>query len=71
MTARCASPSSPRASLVRITDAGKAVLAERLTDRAHVLRARLGQLDESDQRLLLAALPAIERLIATNPKEAS
>jgi DNA-binding MarR family transcriptional regulator len=50
---------------VRVTDAGRAVLAERTATRTQVLRERLADLDADDQRLLLAALPAIERLIAT------
>lgn len=62
---RIPDPTDRRATLVRITDAGRAVLAERDAARAQVLRARLAELDEADQHLLLAALPAIERLVAT------
>jgi DNA-binding MarR family transcriptional regulator len=64
---RVPDPTDGRATLVRITDAGRAVLAERLAVRSEVLRDRLAQLSEADQRLLLAALPALERLIATSP----
>jgi DNA-binding MarR family transcriptional regulator len=62
---RVPDPTDRRATLVRITEAGRAVLAERLTLRTQVLRGRLAQLDDEDQRLLLAALPAIDRLTRT------
>jgi DNA-binding MarR family transcriptional regulator len=62
---RVPDPTDRRAALVRVTDAGRAVLAERTATRTQVLRERLADLDADDQRLLLAALPAIERLIAT------
>lgn len=65
---RVPDPTDGRATLVRITPAGRAVLAERLADRTRLLRARLAQLSDDDQRLLFAALPVIERLAATNPK---
>ena len=35
-------------------------------DRAEVLRRRLAQLSDDDQALLSAALPAIERLVASD-----
>jgi DNA-binding MarR family transcriptional regulator len=50
--------------LVRITDGGRAVLADRNAARARVLHERLAAMDEHDRRLLLAALPALERLTA-------
>jgi DNA-binding MarR family transcriptional regulator len=62
---RVPDPSDGRASLVRITEAGRAALAERFAARAALLQDRLAQLGKEDQRLLAAALPAIERLIAT------
>jgi Transcriptional regulators len=62
---RVPDPTDRRATLVRITDAGRAVLSERLAVRAKALRARLAELGDEDQRLLLAALPAIERLVNT------
>jgi DNA-binding MarR family transcriptional regulator len=62
---RVPDPTDGRASLVRITPAGRAVLAERVAARAQVLRDRLGRLGAADQELLIAALPAIERLVAT------
>jgi DNA-binding MarR family transcriptional regulator len=63
---RVADPTDGRASLVRITAAGEAVLTERHDLRAQILRDRLADLDDADQRLLIAALPAIERLVASN-----
>jgi DNA-binding MarR family transcriptional regulator len=61
---RVPDPSDRRATLVRITASGTAVLAARLDTRAQVLRARLAELSDDDQRLIAAALPAIERLVA-------
>lgn len=66
---RVPDPTDRRATLVRITEAGRAVLSERLAVRAKALRARLAELDDADQQLLLAALPAIERLVDTTPSE--
>jgi DNA-binding MarR family transcriptional regulator len=62
---RVPDPTDGRASLVRVTPAGRAVLAERVAARAQVLRDRLAQLSPTDQELLIAALPAIDRLVAT------
>jgi DNA-binding MarR family transcriptional regulator len=64
---RVPDPTDRRAALVRITTAGADVLADRRKARADVLRRCLSDLDDADQRLLEAALPAIERLIATDP----
>jgi DNA-binding MarR family transcriptional regulator len=63
---RVPDPTDRRAVLVRVTDAGRALLADRRDARARILRDRLVQLDEHDRDLLMAALPAIERLIATS-----
>lgn len=62
---RVPDPTDRRATLVRITAAGKQILADRHAARAEILRARIAELDEDDQRLLVAALPAIERLLTT------
>ena len=64
---RVPDPTDRRAALVRITDAGRAVLTERTANRAQVLRARLAELSDEDQHLLVAALPAIERLVGASP----
>jgi DNA-binding MarR family transcriptional regulator len=67
---RVPDPTDRRAALVRITDAGRAVLTDRYAARAQVLRARLAELSDEDQQLLAAALPAIERLVANPDPEA-
>lgn len=51
-----------RASLVRITPAGKSFLTKRHRSRAATLRKKLAQLDEADQAALVAMLPALGRL---------
>ncbi len=63
---RVPDPTDGRAALVRILPAGRDVLAARHADRAEVLRRRLAQLSDDDQALLSAALPAIERLVASD-----
>ncbi len=63
---RVADPTDRRAVLVRITEPGQAVLAERRDERARLLRDRLVQLDDADRDVLMAALPALERLLATS-----
>jgi DNA-binding MarR family transcriptional regulator len=60
---RVADPSDGRATLVRITDAGRAVLTERHAARVEVLTRELDRLDDTDRAALTAALPALERLI--------
>jgi DNA-binding MarR family transcriptional regulator len=68
---RVADPTDGRAALVRITAAGRAALAERFAARAEFLQAGLAQLSKEDQRLLAAAVPAIERLVALNTDTSS
>jgi len=67
---RVPDPTDGRATLVRITAAGAAALDERHAQRAAALRARMAQLSDTDQQLLTAALPAIERLITDDRKPA-
>lgn len=62
---RIADPGDRRVALVRITDGGRAVLADRHQARTQNLLAELGRLDAADRAVLSAALPAIERLIAS------
>ncbi|MGN6605958.1 MAG: MarR family winged helix-turn-helix transcriptional regulator [Jatrophihabitans sp.] len=62
---RIADVTDGRATLVRITAAGREVLAARHADRAQLLRGRLEVLDPADRAALVAALPAISRLIST------
>jgi DNA-binding MarR family transcriptional regulator len=61
---RVADPSDGRAALVRITDVGRAVLAERHAARTELLQRELLHLDDADRAALAAAVPAIQRLIA-------
>lgn len=61
---RYADPADGRASLVRITDAGRQLLADRRAARRDSLRPVIEQLDKTDQKALLAALPALEKLIS-------
>lgn len=63
---RVPDPTDGRAALVRITADGEAVLRRRETQRAEALRERMAQLSETDRSLITAALPAIERLVATD-----
>jgi DNA-binding MarR family transcriptional regulator len=63
---RVPDPTDRRATLVRVTEAGETVLAERRAKRAAVLRSRLTELSGTDRELLVAALPALEHLVATS-----
>jgi DNA-binding MarR family transcriptional regulator len=60
---RIPDPSDGRATLVRITEVGRKVLAARQADRTAALVAELERLDETDRAALIAALPAVQRLI--------
>ena len=66
---RIADPADGRVALVRITDAGRAVLLERHATRTVALQEQLQRLDESDRAAIAAALPALERLINSTRKE--
>ena len=59
-------PRDARAALVVLTDAGQLFIAERRAQRGRLLAAQLERLSEADQRSLLEALPALDRL-ATMP----
>ena len=65
---RISDPADGRVALVRITDRGRAVLAQRHAARTELLRRELGALDRVDLAALVAAVPAISRLI-TRMKE--
>jgi DNA-binding MarR family transcriptional regulator len=60
---RVPDPTDGRAALVRITEAGRALLDQRHAARALVLEHELADLDETDRAALVAAVPAIRRLI--------
>ena len=61
---RLADPTDGRAALVRITDLGRKVLAERQATRTATLLAQLERLDPADRLALVDALPAVTRLMA-------
>lgn len=61
---RVPDPTDGRAALVRITEAGRGLLAQRHAARALVLERELDELDQADRAALAAAVPAIRTLIA-------
>jgi DNA-binding MarR family transcriptional regulator len=63
---RIADPTDGRATLVRITDLGRQVLLDRHAQRAAALVAQLEQLDAADRDALVAAVPALARLVTHN-----
>jgi DNA-binding MarR family transcriptional regulator len=62
---RRADAADGRAVLIAVTDEGLAALARYRERRTAVLGARLEALDAADRAALEAALPALDRLIAT------
>lgn len=62
---RTPDPTDRRATLVSITETGRDLLRQRHSVRTALLRERLEQLDDADRACLLAAAPAVERLLAT------
>jgi DNA-binding MarR family transcriptional regulator len=52
-----------RVARVRITDAGRTVLAQSRTRKAAFLARRVGRLSPEERRVLADALPVLERLI--------
>jgi DNA-binding MarR family transcriptional regulator len=64
---RVPDPTDGRAALVRITEAGRALLTQRHAARALVLERELRDLDDADRAALVAAVPAIRRLITRTP----
>ena len=59
---RTTDPTDGRVVLVRVTPAGTALMQRRRAIRARHLADLLSTLDEHDERLIAAALPALERL---------
>lgn len=57
-------PADGRVILVHLTEPGRERLRRHREDRSRRLADRLAQLDEADQRALVAALPALARLAA-------
>lgn len=68
---RVPDPTDGRATLVRITAEGRRVLADRHAVRSATVAAELDRLDPADRRALLAALPALSRLITSRNAEVS
>ena len=66
---RVPDPSDGRATLVRITDGGRRVLADRHADRTRALLDELARLDGAQRAALTAALPAVEALITGKKKD--
>ena len=64
---RVPDPTDGRAALVRITEAGRALLTQRHAARALVLERELRDLEDTDRAALVAAIPAIRRLITRTP----
>jgi DNA-binding MarR family transcriptional regulator len=62
MVTRRTDPQDARAALVELTDAGRAFVLDRRAERSRFLTAQLARLPEADQRALVAALPALDRL---------
>jgi DNA-binding MarR family transcriptional regulator len=60
---RTPDPDDARAQLVRATPAGRELLAGLRSRRAVELSARLGRLSADDRAALLAAVPALHRLL--------
>ena len=63
LAARGGDPADRRVVVVLITDAGRAAVARRREGRARALSAVLRQLPAEDRAALVAALPALERLV--------
>jgi DNA-binding MarR family transcriptional regulator len=68
---RVPDPTDGRATLVRLTDAGRALIAERRRERTQALLAEVARLTPADQRALLAAVDALDHLTGAGPSPAS
>ena len=69
LVTRAADPGDGRVVRVEITDAGRAVLAQRRAVRAERLAAMLHELSAAERAALTAALPAMDRLTAAHRAE--
>ena len=61
---RAADPTDGRASLVSVTEAGRALLTTHRGDRERFIATRIGELGSVDQAALFGAISAIEHLTA-------
>jgi DNA-binding MarR family transcriptional regulator len=65
---RIPDPTDGRATLVRITDRGRQLLADRGATRTTALLAEFERLDDEQRAALVAALPAVQALITGKKK---
>ncbi|GGF30433.1 MarR family transcriptional regulator [Microbacterium sorbitolivorans] len=63
LLSRTPSPTDRRSVVVTLTDAGRAALATRRARRTEFIRDSLMELDGGEQRAIVAALPALGRLV--------
>lgn len=63
LVARTPSPADRRSVVVSLTDAGRVALATRRARRTGFIADSLSELDDREQRDIIAALPAFERLV--------
>ena len=63
LAAREKDPTDGRAVLVRATEAGHQLIAQRRAERARRLAQRLAQLPPEDEAAIIAAAPALRRLV--------
>jgi DNA-binding MarR family transcriptional regulator len=68
LVTRSADPTDGRVVQVRITDAGRAALANRRAVRGERLAGLLGRLSPAERAALTAALPAIDALTLLEPE---
>ncbi len=62
LVVRRADPDDGRAALVEVAEAGEAAIVEARATRSQVIQRLLDRLDDRDTAVILAALPALERL---------
>ncbi len=67
---RVPDPTDGRATLVRLTDTGRAFIAQQRRDRTQALLAEVAQLSMTDQAALLAAIEALDHLTGTRATSA-
>jgi DNA-binding MarR family transcriptional regulator len=60
-------PTDARASLLSVTDAGRAALQERVQARAALLAERLAHLEDVDRAAIAGALDALDALVPERP----
>lgn len=68
LVARSADPADGRVTRVRVTKAGRALVAETRRRKTAWLTGRIADLDAHDQARLAEALDVLDRLCATDPR---